>query len=224
MERPDSRRPRVRSRRWEVLAGEPERAVVPWVETEVAVVTPARTAVRRQSGLRPAAGRDRPLAEWQEAGPVGRRAAGVAERRERRGARDAVAEGNVAELVERGAPHPAGVAVRCVRPRLEQRRRAARDPPELVPTDPRLIRADADRLVDEQRVVVAEVAIREPEHQLVVVERIERRSAARLRNAAVVRVRAHDPLVLRDRNRGGTGETARPAPVGLELVEPQSVE
>src|SRR5437870_348007 len=149
-----------RSRREVVLVHVPERAVVDRIDRHVGVVAPAR--VRRRLDTRTVD--DRAFAQRHLPERVAGKAARVADAGiDGRPVDDAVPETHVALLVLGDASHPAVDAVAwCVRALLVQAVRPA-CPPDLVPAlagDPwgRL-----DRLAGDQRLVILEAAVGEPE-------------------------------------------------------------
>src|SRR5262249_41353768 len=159
-----------------------------------AVVTPAIEA----RALRAGALDERRLALRDLARGIAGEAARVTQRGLHRPARHAVADGEVARLVHRDAAHPAVRAVaRGGRVLLEDRGRRPRRT-ELVPAHAgRPVRAGVDGVVENERLVIAEVAVPEAVHQAVG-ERRELLGAALLRDA-VARLVVARGLEVRDR-------------------------
>ena len=97
------------------------------------------------------------------------------------GAGNAVADGEVALVIHRGAAHPAIVRVRRLRRLFPDGPCAGgQSSPQLVVTNASLVRrergagADVDGVVNDQRLVAAEVSVLKPVHHPVA-NRIERR-------------------------------------------------
>ena len=226
-ERADARRPapehdRVRR---EVLAREPEGAVVRRVDAQLAVVAPPPFRLR----LRALARVQHLLGLRHPAERIPGRAAGVPQRRIVVCAGGAEADRDVALLVHRHAGHPARLrarhrVVRCVCALLVDdgvRRRA----PDLVPADP-FDGIRLHRVVQDERLVVAEVPIGEPEHEAVA-ERVETLGAALLQRAVAEPVRALRPDERCDRDRRARlpviaeGRRLRVRPVDVEVPQAQ---
>ena len=137
-------------------------------------------------------------------------------------ARHAVAAGDVTGLVHRDRAHPAVLGIRRKRALLVHTERPAgrRRLAELVPAH-----SDAaprgDGMIDDQRLVVTEVAIGEPVHQPVP-ERVELLARSRLRNARPAPARLAEG-VDRDRGRPREGRVPRAGEVHAELVEMERV-
>src|SRR5438132_789666 len=121
---------------------------------------------------------------------VGGESRGVADRGEDGpGARDVVAERDVAGLVHRDAAHPAvlprgdGRVLWSERPLLKHRPRAGARAPYLEPADARMIHAvHVDDEITDQGLVAAEVAVLEPPHRPLV-DGVERRRRSGLGDA-----------------------------------------
>jgi hypothetical protein len=160
LEAPDPRSP-VELRRpcRVVLVRVPERAVVDRVDRQVAVVAPAVA----RAGLAARSGEERRLALGELVQRIGREPARVADLRDRGRAGSAEAEREVTGRVHRGASHPAPRRVGLVRALLEDGDGPRRHVAKLDPADSGHA-AGADRVVGNQRLVVAEVAVRGPEH------------------------------------------------------------
>src|SRR5262249_7110800 len=155
-------RPRVcrSSRHGVVLVHVPERTVVEGVDGHVRVVAPARVGRRLDTG----AVDDRAFAQGHLPEWVAGEPARVADGREHSGpGDDAVAEADVALLVHGDAAHPAMDAVAGrVRPLLVEGVDAV-CAPDLVPPYSGDAGAGLHRLVRDQRLVVLEVPVGEPE-------------------------------------------------------------
>src|SRR2546421_6095420 len=145
----------------EIHIGVPEGAVVQRAEGQVAVAPPAGR------GLRAGTGDDARLTAGERAGRVGGQPPGVPDRREGVRTADRVPGRQVAEPVHRHRGVESAVGIRRERTLLEQLGRTG-DAADLVPPDARtyrLARVGVDRVVEHQRLVVAEVAVRQAEHR-----------------------------------------------------------
>src|SRR5205807_4144124 len=210
LERADARLPVEGSVGGDVLVDVPERAVVAGVDRDGAVVTPTAQALR---GLGPGAVDDRPLPLRHGPRRIARQPARVVNLGVERAAAEAETEAHVAGMVHGDAAHPAIVGVRRVGSLLIDGEAAAGNA-QLVPTDPDRA-TGADAVVDDEGLVVAEVAVGEAVHEPVG-EGVELLAGARLGNAdaaaAGLRVRGSA-----ESGRAGEGRTARRRPVGVEL-------
>src|SRR5205814_281688 len=162
LERPDPGAPVERAVRGDVFARVPERASVDRVDAHRAVIAPA---AQPPSGLRAGAVDDRPFALAHLARRVGGKSTGVVDLRLETRARDAETKSDASGLIHRDAAHPAVTRVGRVRPLLEEGEVAAARA-ELVPTHAGG-GTGGNAVVHHERLVVAEVAIREPVHHAV---------------------------------------------------------
>src|SRR3990170_5848460 len=147
-----------------VLARIPERAVVHRIDAHRAVVAPAiATALRGGAG-------DELGLLLEGVQRIAGQAGGVRQGREHPGAGisappgDAVAESDVAEPVHRDTSHPPVLRARGVRALLVNGPTPAALA-KLVPADAGPIAADVDREVRDERLMVAEIAVREGPHR-----------------------------------------------------------
>src|SRR2546422_9435589 len=161
----------------------PESTVIYRINAHAGVITPSvKVLCLRASSLKNA-----PLAlktsQW-----VRRHASRKADRRVHAGTRDAVTDRDIANLVHRGTPHPAGTRVRRVRPLLVHNGCAVRVA-YLIPSHGRDSRcvvrpltAGVHGVVDDQRLVVAKVPVGQSVHQPIA-NRVELLAGPRLRDA-----------------------------------------
>ncbi len=211
-ERTDARLEVETGGRGVVLLRVPERAVVDRVDGHRAVVAPPAVAVHLAAG----AGEPDVLGAHEP-----ERVAGEPARDADRGvhgrARLRVSEGHVAVSVHRDRTHPSEAVVRGVGPLLVDRRRGARAA-DLVPADGRAAGLRANGVVDDERLVVAEVAIGQAVHDALL-QRLEQLRRVELRHALAPESVADGIDELRGGNvdRPGERAVARRRPVHVEL-------
>src|ERR1051326_3004729 len=162
LERADARAPVEAGRRCVILVRVPERAVVNRIDRQRAVIAPATARTR----LTASAGEQRRFTLPQRVDRIRREPSRITDLRENRPARSAVTNRQAAVVVHRRATHPTPGRVRLISALLRDRYWTTGHVSQFKPAYARnTVRTHG--VVANHRFVIAEVAIRQPEHQAV---------------------------------------------------------